>query len=83
MTHETAKLGCRVEDTRKQRGEPGLERCGSLREDGIVDWSRTGLRRLFNEKAEEALTVISAYGCSGKAARRVCSSSGAMRATAS
>jgi hypothetical protein len=42
-----------------------------------------GNQRYAFEVVEEALTVISAYGCSGNAARRVCSSSAAMRGTAS
>jgi hypothetical protein len=42
-----------------------------------------GSQRYALEDVEEALTFISAYGCSGNATRRVCSSSAAMRATAS
>jgi hypothetical protein len=42
-----------------------------------------GSQRHALEDVGEALTFISAYGCSGNAARRVCSSSAATRATAS
>ena len=38
---------------------------------------------LSNEKVMKQLTVISAYGCSANAERRVCSSSTALMGTAS
>ena len=54
---------------------------------GVVGGPGAGLTGRSNEsggsRREEAPTTISAYGCSGKAARRVCSSSAARRGTAS
>src|SRR4051812_19675336 len=65
---------------------PGNKKCGSWREDSISDQFQdkaANTMKWGGKESEEALTVISAYGRSGNAARRVCSSSAAARATAS
>lgn len=65
----------------------GSERwkCGSWREDDyiIVSQDKAANAMQREEEDSETLTLISAYGCSGNATRRVCSSSAAVRGMAS